>query len=187
MLKKTRTIREWVRNYKLAEQAFGLGYIGLVPQAKNRGNRSPRLSEKVMAEFFSFMSDNETPTDPSKKSLYIKFVAHCEKTSLIPPSDKTFYRMINDMPKYERIMKTQGSRVAYQEEPFYFDPDTPTSRHGDRAFEVAHIDHTEVDLQTVHSETFKKLGRFWLSVMIDSFTRRVLAFLCNLPRPIYCV
>ena len=175
-LQKTRTIREWVKNYKQAEQVYGRGYIGLVPHVKYRGNRTPRLSEKVTAEFHSFMSNNETPTDPSKKSLYIRFIAHCERNSLIPPSDKTFYRMINDMPRYERLLKTQGSRVAYQEEPFYFDPETAMSRHGDRAFEVAHIDHTKLDLQTVHSKTQKKHGRPWLSVMFDSCERRVLAF-----------
>ncbi len=173
---KTRTIREWVKNYKQAEQAYGCGYIGLVRHDKNKGNRTPRLSEKVITEFHSFMKDNETPIDPSKRSLYMKFVTQCERKSLIPPSDKTFFKMINDMPKYDRLLKTQGSRIAYKEELFYVAPDMAMSRHGDRAFEVAHIDHTEMDLQTVHSKTLKKHGKFWVSVMFDSFTRRVLAF-----------
>lgn len=175
-LQKTRTIRDWVKNFKHAEQAYGWGYIGLIPQVKNRGNRSPRLSENVTTEFLSFMNNNETPINPSKKALYNRFVTLCEKKSLIPPSDKTFYRLINNMPKYDRLLKIQGSRIAYQEEPFYIDPDMATSRHGDRAFEVAHIDHTEMDLQTVHSLSLRKHGKIWVTIMLDSFTRRVLAF-----------
>lgn len=183
ILKKTRTIREWVKNYKQAEQSYGWGYIGLVPHVKHRGNRTPRLSEKVTAEFHSFMSNNETPTNPSKKSLYIRFVNLCEKKSLIPPCDKTFYKMLNDMPKYDRLLKTQGSRIAYQEELFYIDPEMASSRHGDRAFEVAHIDHTEMDLQTIHSTTLRKHGKIWLTIMFDSFSRRVLAFYITYQAP----
>lgn len=175
-LQKTRTMREWIKNFKQAEQIYGWGYIGLIPQVKNRGNRTPRLSEKVTTEFLSFMSNNDTPINPSKKTLYSRFITLCEKKSLIPPSDRTFYRMINDLPKYDRLLETQGSRIAYQEEQFYIDPDMATSRHGDRAFEVAHIDHTEMDLQTVHSTTLRKHGKIWITVMFDSFTRRVLAF-----------
>ena len=182
-LKKTRTIRDWVNNYKQAEQSYGCGYIGLVPHVKYRGNRTPRLSEKVTAEFHSFMSHNETPTNPSNKSLYIRFVNLCEKKSLIPPCDKTFYKMLNDMPKYDRLLKTQGSRIAYQEELFYIDPEMASSRHGDRAFEVAHIDHTEMDLQTIHSITLRKHGKIWLTIMFDSFSRRVLAFYITYQAP----
>lgn len=32
----SRTMREWIKNYKQAEQAFGRGYIGLIPHIKNR-------------------------------------------------------------------------------------------------------------------------------------------------------
>lgn len=137
----------------------------------------------MIAEFFSFINNNQTPTNPSKKTMYSKFIMQCERNSLIPPSDKTFYKMINDMPKYERLLKTQGGRIAYQEEAFYIDPDMTTSRHGDRAFEVAHIDHTEVDLQTVHSKTHSKHGKFWITVMFDSYARRALAFYITYQAP----
>ncbi len=182
-LQKTRTIRDWVKNFKHAEQAYGWGYIGLIPHVKNRGNRTPRLSENVTAEFHTFMKNNESPINPSKKALYNRFVTLCEKKSLIPPSDKTFYRMINDLPKYDRLLKTQGSRIAYKEESFYISPDMATSRHGDRAFELAHIDHTVLDLQTVHSKTLKKHGKVWVTVMFDSCNRRVLAFYLSYQAP----
>ena len=60
-----------------------------------------------------------------------------------------------------------------------------TPRHGERPFEVAHIDHTELDLQMVHSKTGKKLGRLWLSLLMDAYSRRVLALYITYDSPSY--
>ena len=52
---------------------------------------------------------------------------------------------------------------------------TGLSRHGDRPFEVAHIDHTQLDVELVSSEGMRNLGRPWVTLCTDAFSRRILA------------
>ena len=50
-----------------------------------------------------------------------------------------------------------------------------TPRHGDRPFEIVHLDHTELDIELVCSRTGRPLGRPWASLLTDAFSRRLLA------------
>lgn len=180
-----RTIRNWVNDYKQAEQQYGSGYIGLIPKIKDRGNRTPHLPDDMLEFVNMFLDENETVTNQSVKVLYGKFFKICTDKGLIAPSQKSFGRIIKSRPKYQRILQTQGSRAAYAQEEFYWELDMTTPRHGERAFHIAHIDHTEIDLEMVHSKTGKKLGKAWITILMDAFTRRVLAFFITFDEPSY--
>src|SRR5271157_6514434 len=69
--------------------------------------------------------------------------------------------------------------------PFYWNLDLATPRHGDRPFEIVHIDHTEADIELVSSEVSRPLGRPWWTLMIDAFSRRVLAIYLAFDPPSY--
>ena len=60
-----------------------------------------------------------------------------------------------------------------------------TPRHGDRPFEIGHVDHTELDVELVCSTTGRNLGRPWLSLLTDAFSRRVLAITLSFDPPSY--
>jgi putative transposase len=60
-----------------------------------------------------------------------------------------------------------------------------TQRHGDRPFEIAHIDHTELDVELVFSRTGRNLGRPWLTLLVDAFSRRILAVYSTFDPPSY--
>jgi transposase InsO family protein len=88
-------------------------------------------------------------------------------------------------PGFEQTAKRQGHRAAYAREDFYWELELTTPRHGDRPFEIAHIDHTELDIETVCSRTGRVLGRPWLTLLTDAFSRRVLAFYLTFDPPSY--
>ncbi|HST52249.1 MAG TPA: transposase family protein [Pyrinomonadaceae bacterium] len=71
----------------------------------------------------------------------------------------------------------EGSKAAYQQAEFIDDRYYTTPVHGDRPWEYAHLDHTEMDVKLRHSRIKKKKFRrkAWLTLLIDSRTRRVLA------------
>jgi putative transposase len=69
----------------------------------------------------------------------------------------------------------KGRRAAYTHEPFYWELEPTTPRHGDRPFEIGHIDHTELDVELVCSHTGRLLGRPWMTLLTDAFSRRSLA------------
>ena len=62
-------------------------------------------------------------------------------------------------------------------------PTTP--RHGDRPFEIGHIDHTELDVEVVCSLTGRPLGRPWMTILTDAFSRRGLSLYLTFDAPSY--
>lgn len=91
-----------------------------------------------------------------------------------------------------------GDRAAYKEEPFYwylYREETPP--HGDRPFEIGHIDHTEADVEFLSSimlnlgvdysniNEILNMGRAWATLLIDAYCRRVLAIYMTFDPPSY--
>jgi len=82
-------------------------------------------------------------------------------------------------------LKRQGPRAAYQQEAAYWELEFRTPPHGDRPFEIAHIDHTELDVECVCSRTGRGLGRPWLTLLTDAYSRRMLALYLTFDAPSY--
>ena len=64
-------------------------------------------------------------------------------------------------------MSRRGKRAAYTYEKFHWELEFTTPKHGDRIFEIAHIDHTELDIELVINQ--KESKRPWCTFMIDAF------------------
>lgn len=181
-----RTVARWVAQYKQAQQVHRCGYVGLLPQYHHSGNYQPKLSEAARALMEQFIADNyETFKQKNKQAVYGQFRLACEKQGVQPPSYKTFVAAIKQRPQQEQIRKRQGRKVAYQSAPFYWELEYTTPRHGDRSFEIGHIDHTELDLELRHSQTRKNLGKCFLTFLLDAFSRRILALHLSFERPSY--
>lgn len=58
-------------------------------------------------------------------------------------------------------------------------------RHGDRPFEIVHIDHTPLDVELVDSQTGHHFGRPWATFLTDAFSRRLLAVYLTFDEPSY--
>ncbi len=43
-----RTLRRWVSRYRATESQWGAGYVGLLPQTRQRGNSTRRLREESL-------------------------------------------------------------------------------------------------------------------------------------------
>lgn len=70
-------------------------------------------------------------------------------------------------------------------QPFFWELEQRTPRHGDRPFEIGHLDHTQADVWAVCSQTGRLLGRPWLSFLTDAYSRRILAFHLTFDPPSY--
>lgn len=171
-----RTVYRWLAGYHRAERLYGNGYVGLLPQTRARGNRGPKLPEATRELLqHAIAHEYETPTQKNKQSVYATLLHACAERGVLAPSYKTFARTINSRSRYDQTRKRQGTRAAYVHEPFYFALDLTTPRHGDRPFEIVHLDHTELDIELVCSGTGRLLGRPWASFLTDAFSRRLLA------------
>ena len=180
-----RTFFRWLGLYRKAEAAYGTGFMGLLPQSSGRGNRTaklPETSRRLMQE--SIEADYETLKQKTKYASWIRLKGMCEAQSAPIPSYKTFCLAVDKRSVFNQTLKRKGRRASYQVATFHWDLDLTTPRHGDRPFEIAHIDHTELDLECV-AGAGHRLGRPWLTLLTDAFSRRTLAFYLTFDPPSY--
>lgn len=181
-----RTKRRWLAGYRAAEKKYGVGFVGLIPSTRQRGNSTQRMPEGTQTLMFEFIDQHyETIKQQGKRVVYGKLALECEKRGLVPPSYMTWCRHINQRPREEQIRKRKGTRAAYQHQEFYWELELTTPRHGDRPFEIAHLDHTKLDVELICSRTGQNLGRPWATMMTDAFSRRLLAIFLTYDPPSY--
>ena len=172
-----RTLRRWNASFRAMEQGFGNGYLGLLPRTPKRGNRTSRMNEPVERLMESAISEiYETKKQVRIRTAYEQFRLNCEREHLPVPSYETFRRAVRNRPKEEQARKREGKRVAYAHSIFHWRLERTTPRHGSRPFEIVHVDHTELDIELVGSGDGRTMGRPWLTLMIDAYSRSILAF-----------
>ena len=181
-----RTIRRWISRWKKAEAEYCCGYVGLLPQKQDRGNRQQKLPDETLDILNTFvLEDYETLKQKNKSAVYGALVRKCEEAGVVSPSYKTLIQAVHQRPRVEQIEKRQGKRAAYQQKSFYHELNLSTPRHGDRPFEIGHIDHTLLDIELVCSRTGNNLGRPWGTFLSDAFSRRLLAVTLSFDPPSY--
>jgi transposase InsO family protein len=181
-----RTASRYVANFKTAQIVHQCGYVGLIDQAHKQGNRLPKIpneTRELMLKYIEEMYENKK--QPTKSAVHNSFKLACERKGLQACSFKTFSQAIEIRSKEEQTRKRRGRKAAAQQEAFYWELTYTTPRHGDRPLEIAHIDHTLVNLELLHSGTLKNLGRCWITFLIDAFSRRLLALYLSYDSPSY--
>jgi transposase InsO family protein len=180
-----RTVRRWVVAYRNAEDQLGNGYLGLLP-APNVGNPVSKLPEATRSLMMEFLDkDYETLKQKTQYATWGALRLACERQGIVSPSFKTFSIAVRQRPGFEQTLKRKGPRAAYQLEPFYWELEQSTPRLGDRPFEIVHIDHTQMDVWAVCTQTGRPLGRPWLTLMTDAFSRRILSIYLTFDPPSY--
>jgi putative transposase len=184
-----RTLRDWLAKYRFAQQNYGYGYVGLLACSYKKGNRNRKLPQQIIELIDSFIKQSyETYKQPRKYEVYGAFCNACEQAGIADdqiPSYKTFIKEINRRSNWEQTLKREGNRAAYQEKPFYWELDLTTPRHGDRPWEICHIDHTQLDIELRCSRTGQVLGRPWATFLVDAMSRRILAVYLTFDPPSY--
>jgi putative transposase len=128
--------------------------------------------------------DYETLKQKTKYACWIQLKLACEIQGTPAPSYQTFCLAVRRRPAFDQMLKRKGRRARYQLDAFCWDLHLKTPRHGDRPFEIAHIDHTELDVECIASSGHV-LGRPWMTLLTDAFSRRILAFHLTFDPPSY--
>jgi putative transposase len=180
------TLKRWVKQFREAEARYGCGYVGLLPQAKNRGNRHPKAPNQSRELLDKFITEHfETPRQAPAASVYRLYVRACNELNIQPLSSRTFYHRLKQRPIHEQTKKRQGAKAAYSTEPTILELTKTTPRHGDRPFAIVHIDHTQLDIELRSVATGRNLGRPWLTLLIDAYSRRIMSVYLTFDPPSY--
>jgi putative transposase len=181
-----RTLSRWLKQFREAELKYGCGYVGLLPRTQSRGNRTAKAPTAASELLNTFITEQfETPTQAPAASVYRAYQRTCEQQNIPPLSSRAFYQRLKQRPQNEQIEKRKGSKAAYRTQPWYWELTYSTPRHGDRPLGIVHIDHTQLDLELRSATTGRLLGRPWLTLMVDAYSRRILAIYLTFDPPSY--
>jgi putative transposase len=180
-----RTLRHWVSKYKKAELLHGYGYIGLLRDGKP-GNQKKRFPKEVLDLIDFYIQESyESVVNRKAYTVWKLLITECKEKGYQTPSFQTFLNHIEKRSEYDSKLKREGKKAAYSMEPNYLELFLTTPRHGSFPFEICHLDHTELDIELICSKTRKKLGRPWVTFLVDAFTRRILALYLTFDAPGY--
>lgn len=184
--KPNRSQRRHLKAVALAKLTGTDELVALVPRLRYRGNRMPRLDEAQEAAMQDVIRDHYlTSAAPNAKHTHKQLIALCDERGIQTPSYPTLAARIKAKSQQTKDRARHGSRVAYQNAEFVnvLYADTPV--HGSRFMQYVHMDHTELDVELISLKTGKGLGRPWLSLAIDAFTRRIVGIYLSYDSPSY--
>lgn len=184
--KPNRTQRRHLRALAVAKVSGTDELVALVPRLRDRGNREPRLTSGQEAMLEQVIHEEYlTSCAPIAKHCHRKLRQLCAEQGIKPPSYPTLIARIKALPQQRSDRARHGNRVAYQNSEFVnvLYADTPV--HGSRALQYVHMDHTELDIELVSTKTGESLGRPWLSLAIDAYTRRIVGIYLSYDPPSY--
>ncbi len=175
-----RTIRRYAEAWRKMEEAYGYGIFALFP--KRRREQTKRIDDSVQTLFSACLEKYFLiPERPSKITFIQIFRQECKEKGLHPPAQTTCYRWLNQLDEVKAKFAREGFKSAYQVSS-RSDPKESLSNPS-FPFQLAMIDHTQLDLELVDSQTGENLGKATLSIMIDFKTRTILAVHLSFEKP----
>ena len=168
------TLYRWLKNYRSTGTL-----LGLLPKPSGRKKGETRLdyaTEEIMREVIE--TYYLTKQKPSIQSVINKVHIECKKRDIALPSKNTIRNRIHKLSEYE-VLKRQGNRklarTKYEPAPGKFEAEYP--------MQLVEIDHTPVDLILVDDEHREPIGRPWITVAIDIYSRMIVGYYLSLNAP----
>lgn len=167
-----RYIYRLIRNYR---ESHGI-LTSLIPQKPNGGKGSARLSEnqeslidKVIDKFYL----NSQKLKPAKIIEEIRKQSF--ETNTLAPSEATIRRRINNISSIELRKRGEDNNSTK--------PITGSSPNAKYPLSIVQIDHTLVDIMIVDPIDRLPIGRPYLTVAIDVYSRCIAGFILSLEAP----
>lgn len=168
------TLYRWLKKYK------STGSLpGLLPRPSGRKKGETRLdfqTEQVMQKIIEsyYLSHQK----PSVQAVINKINIECKNKNLTPPGKNTVRNRIYKLSEYD-VLKKRGNkslaRTLYQPAPGKFTAEYP--------MQLIEIDHTPVDLILVDDQHRKPIGRPYITVAIDIYSRMIVGYYLSLNAP----
>lgn len=151
----------------------------LIPSKKSGGKDKSRLPNDVEAIIQSVIKDKYLSKQKIKISLVIEEVRRlCFYVNMKPPSGNAIRKRIQQLSMQEVTKKRHGNNETRKLQPIIGVSPVP-----DHPLAILQIDHTPVDLIIVDEIYRKSIGRPYLTVAIDVYSRCITGFCLTLEPP----
>lgn len=169
------TMYRWLRNY----EAMG-SIAGLIKKKRGWTDGNTRLLPEqeaiIQRAITAFYLTNQRA---SLEQTYREITRICRDEGVKTPSRKALRFRINKISEQEQMKKRGQKKLADAR----FKPTPSQYPETHYPLEVVQIDHTKVDLMLVDSEHRKPIGRPYLTLAIDVYSRMVTGYYLSLDAP----
>ncbi len=171
-----KTVYRWLKRYR----EYGGSLIALIPRKrgwKTDKHRIPAFSEAVINEVIE--TYYLTPQRPSAQKAIVEVQRLCSARGIEAPSNCTIRARLSKIDEPER-MRRRGDREKARNK---FQP-TPGSFPGaDFPLSVVQIDHTRADIILVDDAHRKPIGRPWITLAMDIYSRMITGYYLSFDAP----
>jgi len=169
------TLYRWLSRYK----AYGV-LSSLIPQRRGWKEGNSRINDETEKIIHEVIKDVYlTKQRPTKKKTVIEVRRKCMERGIIPPSDTAVFRRINKIPQKERLIH-HGFREEAKNK---FSPVAGRFPNADYPLSVVQIDHTPADIILVDDAHRKPIGRPWITLAVDVYSRMVTGYYLSFDPP----
>lgn len=170
------TVYRWLKKY----YEGGERVISLKDEGVRGGKGQSRLNEgldQIIASAIDkvYLNNRRLPI----KKVYLEVCLQCENLKLDPPHLNTVRNRIKDINEEERLKRRYGKSIARDR----FEPIKGHFPRADFPLSVVQIDHTKVDIILVDEIERKPVGRPWITMAIDVFSRMVVGLYLSFDPP----
>lgn len=170
-----RSVRNLLKRYR-DQDGDPLAFVG---KKAGRPVGLSRLSRDVEMVIHSMIERvYAKPQRPQVKWLHTTIAAECVKRGLKPPSVKAVTKRLRDYNPIYMRRRRHGRGAAEQLKPV-----VGQQRAAEYPLQYVEIDHTDVDVMLVDSETRETIGRPYITVAIDLFSRCIAGYYVSLEKP----
>jgi putative transposase len=166
-----RTLYRYLRAFSQTHQISSL-----LPRKTQGGKQKGRLSAEV-EELISGAIENLylKKQRPPKKDIAIEVIRECKARGLKQPSRNTVIRRINWLKPQLVLRRRYGAKAAKQ-----FEAHPGTFDRGQYPLAVVEIDHTKLDAILVDEQYRQPIGRAWITLVQDVFSRMIIGYYVSL-------
>ncbi len=183
---------------KFGEDTYGCGLSGLLPKVRPGNTKLKTCKDaKELAKEYIRVSYLGLKQDPGsrwklpvsvsrenrhKKLAWGQYALVAKSYGLTPVSYSTFTRAVNRIRELKKTLAKEGRKAAYQISDMT-SGDWSGLTHGLFAGHIVEIDHTLIDLEAIDEDDGVGLGRLWLTVAIDTYSRAILGWYIGFGAP----
>lgn len=169
------TLYRWARTYRVS----GL-LSSLLPRKPNGGRGKSRLEPTVEKIITQAIEEHYlTRQQRTIRSTALEVARRCREAGLSAPDTNTVRMRIRALPLRERLARRSHRKEAVDR----FTPRPGTFHEAQRPLDIVQIDHTKLDIIVVDSQERLPIGRPWITLAIDVYSRMVVGLCISLDPP----
>jgi putative transposase len=167
------TLRRWLRAYRRG------GLTGLLKRKSTGGRQQSRLPEQREHVLQAALQQYLSLQCPALEHVYEALRVACSRQQVAVPALSTLRRRIDQLPPEVRIRRRRGAQVARQQ----CDPLRSSTLQPAYPLDVVEVDHALLNIVLLDEHTNQPVGRPWLTVALDVYSRMVVGFYLSLEQP----